>query len=84
MKSSLNEVEIDKITIRLIDPFSWDIIKTPVRGDKCTHAQCFDLKTFISLMSSAKNRTWKCPLCSKDSRKFMLDYEQQDLIKKAL
>jgi hypothetical protein len=76
MKSTENEVEIDKITIRLIDPFSWDLIKTPVRGSKCIHAQCFDLKTFISLMYSAKNRTWRCPLCSKDSRKFIIDHYQ--------
>lgn len=76
MKTTENEVEIDKITIRLTDPCSWDLIKTPVRGSKCTHAQCFDLKTFISLMYSAKNRTWKCILCSKDSRKFMLDKQQ--------
>ena len=81
MKTKEDEVEIDKITIRLTDPFSWDFIKTPVRGHKCNHAQCFDLKTFISLMFSAKNRTWKCPLCTKDARKFMLDNEQMDLIK---
>lgn len=76
MRTTENEVEIDKITIRLVDPYSWDEIRTPVRGVKCTHAQCFDLKTFLSLMYSARNRTWKCPLCSKDCRKFMLDTEQ--------
>jgi len=66
----------------LNDPFSWDIINTPVRGHKCLHGQCFDLKTFISFMSTARNRTWKCPVCNKDARKFMIDSQQLELIKR--
>lgn len=67
--------------MNLYDPFTWDVIKTPVRGHKCVHGQCFDLKTFISFMSTARNRTWKCPVCGKDARKFMIDSQQADLIK---
>jgi hypothetical protein len=82
MRTTYNEIEIDKIIINLYDPFTWDVIKTPVRGYKCVHGQCFDLRTFISFMSTARNRTWKCPVCSKDTRKFMIDSQQQDLIKR--
>jgi hypothetical protein len=32
-------------------------------------------------MSTARNRTWKCPVCSKDAKRFMIDLKQQDLIK---
>jgi len=74
-------VEIDKIAISLLDPYTWDVIKTPVRGQKCQHGQCFDLKTFISFMSTARNRTWKCPVCLKDAKRFMIDVRQQELIK---
>ena len=82
MKTSSNDIEIDKIIINLYDPFTWDVIKTPVRGYKCVHGQCFDLKTFISFMSTARNRTWKCPVCGKDTRKFMIDTQQLELIKR--
>lgn len=82
MRSSENDVEIDKIMVSLKDPFTWELISTPVRGHKCQHGQCFDLKTFISFMSTARNRTWKCPVCNRDARKFMLDSNQFDLIKR--
>jgi len=82
MRTGEKDVEIDKISISLRDPFTWDLIKTPVRGNKCMHGQCFDLKTFISFMSTARNRTWKCPVCNKDARKFTIDSDQLALIKK--
>lgn len=34
-------------------------------------------------MSTAKNRTWKCPICGKDARKFIIDVQQQQILKKA-
>ena len=80
MKTSENDIEIDKIQINLYDPYTWDLIKTPVRGHKCNHVQCFDLKVFISFMMATRNRTWKCPLCGKDARKFMIDNQQLELI----
>jgi hypothetical protein len=33
-------------------------------------------------MSTARNRTWKCPVCLKDARKFTIDSQQQELIKR--
>lgn len=82
MRTTSNDIEIDKIVINLYDPFTWDVIHTPVRGSRCLHGQCFDLKTFISFMSTARNRTWKCPVCGKDARKFMVDSQQSELIKR--
>ena len=81
MRTSENDIEIDKIIVSLFDPFTWDLIKTPVRGHKCHHGQCFDLKIFISFMMTTRNRTWKCPVCGKDARKFMIDSQQCELIK---
>ena len=34
-------------------------------------------------MNSARNRTWKCPLCSKQARKFVVDQEQVMILKEA-
>ena len=66
----------------LFDPYTWDLINTPARGNRCKHGQCFDLKTFIAFMFTARNRNWKCPICSKDARKFMVDEEQKAVIRR--
>jgi hypothetical protein len=63
------------ISIDLIDPFTAQIWKIPVRGKTCTHRECFDLEAFLDSrpnkhaavrLSSADN--WKCPICNKDAR----------------
>jgi hypothetical protein len=63
------------ISIYLIDPFTAQIWKIPVRGKTCTHRECFDLEAF--LQSRPKKHTgfqlssadsWKCPICDKDAR----------------
>jgi ubiquitin C-terminal hydrolase len=59
-----------------MDPYTWNIIDLPVRGTKCVHRQCFDLKTFLSFMNVQRVRQWKCPVCGKDCRNFEVDIEQ--------
>ena len=63
------------ISIDLIDPFTAQIWKIPVRGKTCTHRECFDLQAFLESrpnkvkgvpLSSADE--WKCPICNKDAR----------------
>lgn len=63
-------LEIQEIKVSMLDPFTWNIIDMPVRGNKCTHAQCFDLKTFLSFMYVQKARSWKCPVCNKYCQNF--------------
>jgi hypothetical protein len=84
MKTTEKEVEINKISVSIYDPYTWDLIKMPVRGNKCHHGQCFDLRTFISFMMAARNRSWKCPVCNRDARKFMVDRQQLDIIKRVM
>lgn len=74
-----SEGDLEKVRMTLADPFSKSIIKDPVRSINCTHPQCFDLKVF--LMMAATNHSWKCPICSKDARKFVLDEEAKELMK---
>ena len=57
----------------MLDPFSWDLIEVPARGAKCKHGQSFDLRKFITLINAQKNKTWKCPVCSKYCQKFVID-----------
>ena len=65
MNTSEKEIEINKISVSIFDPYTWDLIHMPVRGNRCQHGQCFDLKTFLSFMLAARNRNWKCPVCNK-------------------
>ncbi|KJP87292.1 hypothetical protein AK88_03089 [Plasmodium fragile] len=52
--------------ISLNCPFALDRIEIPCRGIKCSHIQCFDLKSFIDVTKKTKafNNRWKCPICS--------------------
>ena len=71
---------IEQIKVNLVDPYTWNLIQTPARGNKCNHGQCFDLKTFIAFMNVQRNRNWRCPICMKECRKFCVDQEQMGVI----
>ncbi len=67
------------ISIDLVDPWSSVIWVTPVRGQNCTHRECFDLEAFLlSRTSRAKESgvsspdKWQCPICKSDCRPPML------------
>ena len=40
--------EAPDLSIDLADPFSSTIFKIPVRGDSCTHMECFDLENWLN------------------------------------
>ncbi|ORZ35558.1 hypothetical protein BCR44DRAFT_184357 [Catenaria anguillulae PL171] len=40
------------------------MIQTPIRSIHCTHKECFDAATFISM--NAQTPTWVCPVCDID------------------
>ena len=67
--------------MNLQDPYAWTLIETPVRGTRCNHGQCFDLRTFLGLMNAQKYRTWKCPVCSISCQKFTIDIQQTEILK---
>lgn len=50
---------------RLVCPITFSRIRTPVRGVKCRHVQCFDLSGFITSnwRMGAFNNRWGCPVC---------------------
>lgn len=59
---------VDFMTCKIRDPYSGHLMQLPVRGKDCTHAQCFDLKSFIYLIWNSKNRLWRCPVCAKEAK----------------
>lgn len=59
----IESLSLEKEVFRLVDPYAWTQIVTPVRGLKCNHGQCFDLKAYLTFMAGMTNRNWRCPIC---------------------
>lgn len=57
-----NEVKPSLIKVEVKCPYSLQTIKTPARGKKCEHINCFDLFNFIEFQKF-ENYVWKCPVC---------------------
>lgn len=76
-KANNNEVamienqETEQVTITLADSITMLPISVPARGEICSHLQCFDLETYITM--NAKHKRWLCPFCNKRSHYVMID-----------
>ena len=72
LKHSDDEIQIlsNDLVIRLSDPFTAQLVGTPVRGKGCTHYECFDLDVFLQTRKPDvwKPEQFKCPICSSDAR----------------
>jgi len=55
-------------TVKSICPVSESRMKTPARGLKCLHIQCFDLSAYLlrNLGMDGFNQRWHCPVCKID------------------
>jgi len=40
-------------------------IETPVRGQHCTHLQCFDLRNYLNANNVVSAGRWRCPCCER-------------------
>jgi len=59
---SSSETDI-KLNLSLICPMSMAAIKTPVRGQKCKHLNCFDLRNYLHYNSKVCGGRWRCAVC---------------------
>jgi len=48
--------------VSMMCPLAFIRIRTPARGRRCNHEQCFDLECFISY--AQQSWIWNCPICS--------------------
>ena len=48
-------------------------VSIPIRGNECTHIQCFDFLGYVISINNADYKTWKCPLCSKPCHRLKID-----------
>jgi hypothetical protein len=60
---SKKESESDFLTFSLLDTISNRLIEIPVRGQKCTHLQCFDLRNYLTTNTIVSGGRWRCPCC---------------------
>lgn len=55
----------------------------PARGKYCNHAQCFNLETFVLMMSSTQYPTWRCPICKNRCFSLYVDSYIEEILKEA-
>jgi len=51
------------ISFSLLCPMSMACIQTPVRGKKCKHMQCFDLRNYLQFNVHISGGRWRCAVC---------------------
>eukprot|EP00178_Gracilaria_changii_P004452 TRINITY_DN171_c0_g1_i1.p2 TRINITY_DN171_c0_g1~~TRINITY_DN171_c0_g1_i1.p2 ORF type:complete len:931 (-),score=110.76 TRINITY_DN171_c0_g1_i1:20756-23548(-) len=54
---------VSSMKVSLRCPLGLTRIKTPVKGKKCQHVQCFDLDNFLEY--SRRSSKFECPVCNK-------------------
>eukprot|EP01062_Namystynia_karyoxenos_P066365 TRINITY_DN60312_c0_g1_i1.p1 TRINITY_DN60312_c0_g1~~TRINITY_DN60312_c0_g1_i1.p1 ORF type:complete len:488 (+),score=135.59 TRINITY_DN60312_c0_g1_i1:89-1465(+) len=62
------ELSLGLIELKFKDPVSLQLIRTPVRGRGCSHAQCFDLEFYITLVSEQRQPVdagFRCMQCQR-------------------
>ncbi|KAI1778420.1 hypothetical protein F4818DRAFT_405977 [Hypoxylon cercidicola] len=61
---------VNYLSIDLADPFTMSLFNTPVRGENCTHLECFDLETWLNTRLGKKccfcNSSPGCTNCAKE------------------
>ena len=56
------------------------ILKRPVRGLYCTHAEAVSLDHLASVMESAVGIAWECAICSKPNYKLQIDKRFEKIV----
>jgi len=85
-----DDIQVDSgagLRISMRDPWSSSLCDFPVRGVRCRHLECFDLKNLLFTRSrkpTSDGKTneptmadhWKCPICDEDVRPKSLGWDQ--------
>ena len=63
--SDPDSITVSSMRVQLRCPLGLTRIKTPVKGKRCHHVQCFDLDNFLEY--SRRSGKFSCPVCDKDT-----------------
>lgn len=78
-----NSLQTECWRVSLLCPFQYSLLETPVRGWKCLHLQCFDLRNYLILQQKTSIRKWKCPLCCANCSYLVVDEYMEAIAKEA-
>ena len=80
LKSKDDEIEIvsNDLVVKITDPFSAQLLRTPVRGRSCVHYECFDLDIFLETRKPNQSlpEQFRCPICGNDARPMNLQVDE--------
>lgn len=77
------ELRMECWRLSLRCPLTHTLLDTPVRGWKCKHSQCFDLRVFLTLQSDTTANKWLCPLCQENCCNLIVDQYLEALAREA-
>lgn len=64
-------------------PMTLQLMTTAVRGELCTHLECFNLESWVATNAVCKVRKWRCPSCGKKSFNVVIDALWTQIIEEA-
>ncbi|TPX33390.1 hypothetical protein SmJEL517_g03741 [Synchytrium microbalum] len=67
MAGADDEIQAGDTQVTFKCPVSLMRIVHPVKFTKCSHLQCTDASSMLSLMVGNRKETWKCVVCNKES-----------------
>lgn len=62
-----DDVQATSTVLSLSCPLGLCRLTLPARGRKCSHIQCFDLRTFLTFNRNCTSKAWQCTVCHKVS-----------------
>lgn len=77
------DIQENEIKMDLKNDLTLSSINNPVRGNKCYHINCFDIKDCFDLYNSMKENKLYCPICKTPIQYFYYDKNVEEIIKKA-
>ena len=78
---SIPDLHLQRLSLRC--PLTHLLIDIPVRGWRCKHIQCFDLRTYLLIMGETKVRRWQCPICREACCVLTVDRYMQRILAQA-
>lgn len=78
--SDTTDLATETLRLSLLCPLTHLKPDIPVRGTRCSHLQCFDLRSFVTLQETPKVNRWKCPVCKEHCARLVRDMYLESIL----
>lgn len=78
--SDTTDLATETLQLSLLCPLTHLKPDIPVRGTRCSHLQCFDLRSFVTLQETPKVNRWKCPVCKEHCARLVRDLYLESIL----